>query len=139
MTRDELAAALAEALLRHYGEDFADMPSATFEQDALAILATGIFDELLADAARLPDAERLLLDLLVPMRAEWQRGIVDNETRREGYQAMEAAERFLVDLPAAAFDEADDMCPNCVTPWKCNGPHLSEKTPAALAALREKL
>lgn len=22
------------------------------------------------------------------------------------------------------FDEADDMCPNCVTPWKCNGPHL---------------
>jgi len=18
----------------------------------------------------------------------------------------------------------DDMCPNCVTPWKCNGPHL---------------
>ncbi len=21
------------------------------------------------------------------------------------------------------FDEADQMCPNCVTPWKCNGPH----------------
>jgi hypothetical protein len=21
------------------------------------------------------------------------------------------------------WDEADDMCPNCVTPWKCNGPH----------------
>lgn len=21
------------------------------------------------------------------------------------------------------FDPADDMCPNCVTPWKCNGPH----------------
>jgi hypothetical protein len=19
-----------------------------------------------------------------------------------------------------------DMCPNCVTPWKCNGPHLSD-------------
>lgn len=19
--------------------------------------------------------------------------------------------------------EDDDMCPNCVTPWKCNGPH----------------
>jgi hypothetical protein len=19
----------------------------------------------------------------------------------------------------------DDMCPNCVTPWKCNGPHLT--------------
>lgn len=24
--------------------------------------------------------------------------------------------------PAAASD-GDDMCPNCVTPWKCNGPH----------------
>lgn len=20
--------------------------------------------------------------------------------------------------------EFDDMCPNCVTPWKCNGPHI---------------
>lgn len=24
--------------------------------------------------------------------------------------------------------DEDDMCPNCVTPWKCNGPHLMEKT-----------
>lgn len=22
----------------------------------------------------------------------------------------------------------DDMCPNCVTPWKCNGPHLLNLT-----------
>ena len=22
-------------------------------------------------------------------------------------------------------DFDDDMCPNCVTPWKCNGPHLT--------------
>ncbi len=28
-----------------------------------------------------------------------------------------------------AFDEADDMCPNCQTPWKCNGPHFTEFTP----------
>ncbi len=20
----------------------------------------------------------------------------------------------------------DEMCPNCVTPWKCNGPHILE-------------
>lgn len=27
-------------------------------------------------------------------------------------------------------DEAeDDMCPNCVTPWKCNGPHISNPRP----------
>lgn len=24
---------------------------------------------------------------------------------------------------ASAVDEGDEMCPNCVTPWKCNGPH----------------
>jgi hypothetical protein len=29
---------------------------------------------------------------------------------------------------AEPFDEADGMCPNCCTPWKCNGPHLSEQT-----------
>lgn len=23
------------------------------------------------------------------------------------------------------YDDTDDMCPNCVTPWKCNGPHLT--------------
>ena len=28
------------------------------------------------------------------------------------------------------YDEADDMCPNCCTPWKCNGPHIMEQTPA---------
>ena len=33
-----------------------------------------------------------------------------------------------------SFDEADNMCPNCVTPWKCNGPHLSEQTAAAKRA-----
>jgi len=25
----------------------------------------------------------------------------------------------------ALFPQEEDMCPNCVTPWKCNGPHLS--------------
>ena len=24
-------------------------------------------------------------------------------------------------------DDIDYMCPNCITPWKCNGPHLPEK------------
>jgi len=23
-------------------------------------------------------------------------------------------------------EEVDDMCPNCVTPWKCNGPHVQK-------------
>ena len=28
------------------------------------------------------------------------------------------------------WDDSWDMCPNCVTPWKCNGPHLMEETEA---------
>jgi hypothetical protein len=36
-------------------------------------------------------------------------------------------------VPKPTFDEADGMCPNCVTPWKCNGPHLANQTKAANA------
>lgn len=25
-------------------------------------------------------------------------------------------------------DNPEYMCPNCVTPWKCNGPHIAETT-----------
>lgn len=25
----------------------------------------------------------------------------------------------------------DNMCPNCVTPWKCNGPHILKERPDA--------
>lgn len=28
-----------------------------------------------------------------------------------------------------ASQPEDDMCPNCVTPWKCNGPHLTGEDP----------
>ena len=28
--------------------------------------------------------------------------------------------------PNTHWEEADDMCPNCVTPWKCNGPHITQ-------------
>lgn len=24
-------------------------------------------------------------------------------------------------------DDEEYMCPNCVTPWKCNGPHIPEE------------
>jgi len=34
-----------------------------------------------------------------------------------------------------AADWPDGMCPNCVTPWKCNGPHLDFS--AALVAITE--
>lgn len=30
--------------------------------------------------------------------------------------------------------DADDLCPNCCTPWKCNGPHLNENEVVELRA-----
>ena len=36
------------------------------------------------------------------------------------------------------YDEADDMCPNCQTPWKCNGPHFAEFTANALRAIEQE-
>lgn len=38
-----------------------------------------------------------------------------------------------MDEYAVGIDISDFMCPNCVTPWKCNGPHLLNQTPAALS------
>jgi hypothetical protein len=38
--------------------------------------------------------------------------------------------------------DAEDMCPNCVTPWKCNGPHharLCRGAPAGSPQLDEYL
>lgn len=40
-------------------------------------------------------------------------------------EAEESARRNAVSGLRTRDDQADeDMCPNCVTPWKCNGPHL---------------
>ena len=37
---------------------------------------------------------------------------------------VERAQEKIAAMEAASGGE-DDMCPNCVTPWKCNGPHES--------------
>ena len=39
--------------------------------------------------------------------------------------ALEATARAMLAAAPAASGGEDDMCPNCVTPWKCNGPHES--------------
>ncbi len=78
--------------------------------------------ELAADGGEREALGRLLLGL--KMGASSIEEVVDvllSRTRTEG-------------VSDAAFDEAGHMCPNCVTPWKCNGPHLDEQTPAALSA-----
>ena len=69
------------------------------------------------------------------------------EARAEALRRVEAAVRGLPTTPTYDYeDESADMCPNCVTPWKCNGPHdPPERTPdgflidlaAVLAVIRD--
>ena len=56
------------------------------------------------------------------------------DVRREAIATERARLRAAVlALPATPFFTSGDdeaMCPNCVTPWKCNGPHeLPEREP----------
>lgn len=37
----------------------------------------------------------------------------------------------LVEVLGGPDEPEDDMCPNCVTPWKCNGPHEHRKCRSA--------
>ena len=40
-------------------------------------------------------------------------------------EAWAARAQEKIEAMEAASGGEDDMCPNCVTPWKCNGPHES--------------
>ena len=47
--------------------------------------------------------------------------------RERLHKAVEALPAF----PYYSDGDGPDMCPNCVTPWKCNGPHEPQpKEPA---------
>jgi hypothetical protein len=54
-------------------------------------------------------------------------------------QAWELKQRAMTLLEAALAPPIDDdMCPNCVTPWKCNGPHIAPGSAAALAQRKDE-
>lgn len=64
-------------------------------------------------------------------RKESQKGWDKRQVEQARYSAPQpvAASPSIVPSDpdcAQAFNDAEDaMCPNCVTPWKCNGPHLA--------------
>ena len=39
-------------------------------------------------------------------------------------ELADIVDNFLAYQEAIFLEET--MCPNCVTPWKCNGPHINE-------------
>lgn len=50
----------------------------------------------------------------------------------EPLRAREA--NVYLSLGFTGIGTAEYMCPNCVTPWKCNGPHIHEATWEAITA-----
>lgn len=42
-------------------------------------------------------------------------------------KAMHERRRYLEAFPPAVEQDVEQMCPNCLTPWKCNGPHLPDE------------
>ena len=47
------------------------------------------------------------------------------EVSKEAGEGTESRAQEKIATMEAASGGEDDMCPNCVTPWKCNGPHES--------------
>jgi hypothetical protein len=118
MTRDELAAALAEELgaFRRNYEQHTTAPWASSDF-AVAILATGIFDQLLADAEL--GREWRLTEAALPDE--------DSYCAIRGGPLPESESWYVASVPSYYGD--DD-----------NAPEAGADTPAAaLAALRERL
>jgi hypothetical protein len=104
-------------------------------------ISLGVNDVLAMLAARtnaaLVERVEALRAAVLRYHREWL-AFANGETDDIELQTEARDEMFLAILTAAepagpmpdseAFDEAGNMCPNCVTPWKCNGPHLPELT-----------
>jgi hypothetical protein len=58
----------------------------------------------------------------------WLDKIDQNHCEKAKLGDIRRAQDVIADLsdipPWQGEDEDDGMCPNCVTPWKCNGPHV---------------
>ena len=54
-------------------------------------------------------------------------------------EAWAARAQEKIEAMEAATGGEDDMCPNCVTPWKCNGPHESTGGASVSERARELL
>ena len=82
-------------------------------------------------------------DLLAVLREAFEAGYSQgHDATVEGRYAdpSDAAQDYVRTLLAPAVDERaassePEMCPNCVTPWKCNGPHEFPQAASSEAAV----
>ena len=82
-------------------------------------------------------------DLLAVLREAFEAGYIQgHDATVEGRYAdpSDAAQDYVRTLLVPAVDERaassePEMCPNCVTPWKCNGPHEFPQAASSEAAV----
>lgn len=57
---------------------------------------------------------------------EWSPSGKYAHLKKRGWLTFEEISKFelLEKLPDSSYNEEEYLCPNCITPWKCNGPHL---------------
>lgn len=53
---------------------------------------------------------------------------IDIGRRMERHAIVAWLRKLPFDSSISGDGHPEDMCPNCVTPWKCNGPALDEDT-----------
>lgn len=59
---------------------------------------------------------------------EWSPSGTFVKLKHEGWRSSSDMSKFVVlEILVKPRAETEDMCPNCVTPWKCNGPHRPTK------------
>lgn len=56
---------------------------------------------------------------------EWSGTGLFVKLKDAGWTSVKDASLHIVLLEVLGVSDEDGMCPNCVTPWKCNGPHKS--------------
>lgn len=74
-------------------------------------------------------------EAIIVINGEWDREDLKEMLGKIAKDAVDDDRLSLVEwaethkLSADQFRETDegDMCPNCNTPWKCNGPHLQKE------------
>lgn len=59
---------------------------------------------------------------------EWSPSGMYVHLKNQGWMTSEDVFRFeLLEILPNQKQKEEDLCPNCVTLWKCNGPHIIEQ------------
>lgn len=94
----------------------------------LAAVGTSL-DTVIAGTLKV-EHDRITFLSIEPMLGVDPIAYTPNRPPSEGFDGWAAIWAWPVTVkvlsPDAVVDDADLMCPNCITPWKCNGPHIEE-------------